>query len=74
MNELKCGDIGQEVESLQKSLGIKVTGIYDVATMSAVRDFQVTNNLPPTCVADADTLNLLLPKKKEGIKSESSND
>jgi len=48
------------VKALQIALNIEADGIYGRMTEAAVKNFQLKNNLPPTGVADPDTLAILI--------------
>jgi peptidoglycan hydrolase-like protein with peptidoglycan-binding domain len=64
-NVLQIGDIGPEVEQLQRDLTRlgyyqgPIEGLYDFPTETAVRNFQRDNNLAITGIADQQTLALL---------------
>jgi peptidoglycan hydrolase-like protein with peptidoglycan-binding domain len=62
---LQIGDIGPEVEQLQRDLTRlgyyqgPIEGLYDFPTETAVRNFQRDNNLAITGIADQETLAVL---------------
>ncbi len=64
-DSLQLGDIGDDVESLQRALdrnGIYTgafDGDYGPITAGAVREFQMQQGLPVTGIADSDTLEAL---------------
>ena len=48
------------VKWLQEKLAIEQNGIYDTATKDAVKAYQITQSLPDTGIADADTIHKLI--------------
>ena len=57
---LRLGSEGKDVEKVQKILqksgsSVKVTGVFSIGTVSAVRAFQKKKLLPVTGVVDTDT-------------------
>lgn len=75
---LKVGDVGPEVESLQRRLnvsldpspGLSVDGDFGPATESALRRFQELMDIPETGVADERTLEALDPEPEPGDEPE----
>lgn len=65
---LKNGSIGYEVSSLQKLLGLPMTGIFDEATYQAVVAVQKQHNLIADGIAGPKTMTALKGDKKEIIK------
>ena len=74
-----AGDAGERVTQIQQQLtGLgyythEVSGRYDYCTETAVRLFQMANELPSTGEADADTLDLMMggaarPMTDEGVQ------
>lgn len=66
--ELKMGSKGELVTQLQDLLSkagskIKVKGVFNIGTQSAVRSFQKKNDLPVTGVVDKKTWAKLLKVK-----------
>ena len=63
---IQMGDIGDSVTQVQQQLKLlgyynyEVSGVYDYVTETAVRLFQMANDLPSTGDVDDDTLNRLL--------------
>lgn len=56
---LKEGATGPDVETLQRALGIPVTGTYDKATVEAVKAYQKANKLGDDGIAGGGTLGKL---------------
>lgn len=54
-NDLRLGDRGRKVRTIQKRLRIRRTGVFDPATLTAVKALQRRVGLPATGVADAKT-------------------
>lgn len=53
--DLRVGDRGKKVRTIQKRLRVPRTGIFDQATLNAVRAVQRAAGLPATGIADART-------------------
>ena len=57
---LQYGMMGEDVTTLQKLLQkdgstVKITGLFNIGTVSAVKAFQRRHNLPTTGIVDAKT-------------------
>lgn len=63
-----------DIKLIQAALKIPVTGIYDELTESAVRNFQLKNNLPPSGVVDNSTAEILLSSQMDGLISTDLNE
>lgn len=67
--KLNTGSTGQEVIKLQRALGEKgyytapLTGTYNGVTHLAVVNFQINNDLPPTGIVDAATLEFIFSEE-----------
>ena len=60
MRQLKLGDRGSEVKTLQNKLGILVDGHFGPITEKHVERFQLTMELPVTGIVDSDCWVILL--------------
>lgn len=63
-----------DIKLIQAALKIPVTGIYDELTESAVKNFQLKNNLPPSGVVDNSTAEILLSSQMDGLISTDLNE
>ncbi len=64
MKVMKLGDMSKQVEKAQRYLNtlgskVKITGSYNIGTVSAVTAFQKKNGLKATGIIDSETWNLL---------------
>lgn len=56
---MMIGATGEAVDTVQRLLRCKPTGIYDHQTLARVRGFQVLTKRPPTGYVDRHTANAL---------------
>ena len=60
MKQLKRGDRGSDVKTLQTALGLTVDGVFGPLTEKAVERFQLDKDLMVTGVVDSNTWTLIL--------------
>ena len=59
MKQLKKGDRGSDVKTLQTALGLTVDGVFGPLTEKAVERFQLDKDLMVTGVVDSNTWTLI---------------
>jgi peptidoglycan hydrolase-like protein with peptidoglycan-binding domain len=70
--ELNYGDRGEMVKRLQTLLGVKVTGVYDDATLKKVKDFKTQHKLYPSGIVTKQVWELLNKPILDNISSNSN--
>lgn len=71
MNTLKLGSKGDDVKVLQKYLGLKDSGVFDLITDQKVKEWQKSKGLTPNGIIDQKSWEIILQKQTTTSKQSS---